>query len=87
MCIIILSILCILCMYVSYLYLHTHVIQYTVCIDWSGGDASLGEGGEALTVVDKHEAWVFHVMGDDTGTSAIWVAKRVPYGHVSSMTV
>ena len=53
------------------------------CPDWSGGDSSKGEGGEALTVVDKNEAWVFHVMGDDTGASAIWVAQRVPPGHVS----
>ena len=35
--------------------------------DWSGGDASKGEGGEALTVIDKMEAWVFHVLADDTG--------------------
>ena len=35
--------------------------------DWSGGDASKGEGGEALTVIDKREAWVFHVLADDTG--------------------
>ena len=41
--------------------------------DWSGGDASLGEAGEALTVIDANEAWVFHVLADDTGTSAIWV--------------
>ena len=41
--------------------------------DWSGGDASLGEAGEALTVIDPAEAWVFHVLADDSGTSAIWV--------------
>ena len=51
--------------------------------DWTGGDASKGEGGEALTVIDPHEAWVFHVCADDTGASAVWVAQRVPEGHVS----
>ena len=52
---------------------------------WNGAndDAYLGEGGEALTVVDKDEAWMFHILPDDTGTSAIWVAQRVPDGHVS----
>ncbi len=52
--------------------------------DWSGGDMSLAQAGEALTVIDKTEAWVFHVLCDDTGASAIWVAQRVPDDHVSS---
>ena len=53
--------------------------------DWSGGDASMGEGGEALTVVDKTEAWVFHVLADDTGASAVWAAQRVQDDHVSKI--
>ena len=55
--------------------------------DWSGGDASKGEGGEALTVVDKKEAWIFHILADDTGSSAIWAAQRVPDDHVSSAII
>lgn len=53
--------------------------------DWSGGDDSKGEGGEALTVVDQEEAWVFHILSDDTGKSAVWAAARVPDEHVSDV--
>ena len=56
---------------------------YSCSYSGANNDAYLGEGGEALTVVDKDEAWMFHILPDDTGTSAIWVAQRVPDGHVS----
>jgi len=39
-----------------------------------GKDFALGEGGEALTVIDTDEAWMFHILPDDTGASAIWVS-------------
>jgi dipeptidase len=55
--------------------------------DWSGGDMSLGEGGEALTVADKTEAWMFHILGDDTGHSAVWAAQRIPDNHVRTRSM
>lgn len=48
-----------------------------------GADATQGEGGEALQVTDPKDAWVFHIAADDTGASAVWVAQRVPKGHVA----
>mmetsp|Transcript_92023 Transcript_92023/g.205677 ORF Transcript_92023/g.205677 Transcript_92023/m.205677 type:complete len:693 (+) Transcript_92023:61-2139(+) len=59
-----------------------------------GEDPGMGGAGEATTIVDKAgEAWVFHVTGgvkaqpgvetwkDRRG--ALWVAQRVPVGHVA----
>jgi dipeptidase len=50
-----------------------------------GADETKGEGGEALQVVDPNEAWVFHVLADDTGKSAVWAAQRVPEGHIAAV--
>ena len=44
------------------------------------------EGGEALTIGDKKEAWVFNICPDDTGTSAVWVAQRVPDDEITAVT-
>ena len=42
------------------------------------------DGGECLTVADKHELWFFEITGagpDDP--SALWVAQRIPDDHVT----
>lgn len=43
-----------------------------------GADDGLETGAESLIVHDPQEAFVFHILADDTATSAIWVAQ-VPY--------
>ncbi|GMI40632.1 hypothetical protein TrCOL_g10016 [Triparma columacea] len=51
---------------------------------WKGDPFMVeGEAGEAMTVTDKTESWMFHITGDDTGKSACWLAQRVPEGHVT----
>ena len=38
---------------------------------------------ESLAVVDHSEAWVMHLLPDDTGASAIWGAQRLADGHAA----
>jgi dipeptidase len=42
------------------------------------GEGLFEEAGEALTLIDSTgEAWVFHILPDDTGRSAVWAAQRL----------
>eukprot|EP01041_Mallomonas_annulata_P009869 gene9869-20534_t len=55
-----------------------------------GGDSpdpedAMGEAGEALIISDKTSTWMFHIAADDTGASCIWVAQRVPDGHITAV--
>lgn len=38
----------------------------------------MGEAGEGLSVIDPQEAWIFHILPDDSAASAVWVAQKVP---------
>lgn len=38
--------------------------------------------GESLLVADTEEGWIFEISATPEGTSAIWVAKKVPDGEV-----
>lgn len=53
-----------------------------------GGELAQKHGyndvGEALTIVDKKEAWLMEIVGPGKGkTGAVWAARRIPDGHVS----
>eukprot|EP01135_Chromosphaera_perkinsii_P000512 Nk52_evm6s106 gene=Nk52_evmTU6s106 len=44
-----------------------------------------GEFGEALTIIDDNEAWVFHISGTPDAKGAVWVAQRVPDDHIAAI--
>lgn len=46
------------------------------------GTGLFEESGEAVTLIDADgEAWVFHIVPDDTGRSAVWAAQRLSDDH------
>ncbi|CAK5046732.1 unnamed protein product [Aphanomyces euteiches] len=52
---------------------------------WDDPAEAIKEAGEALTVTDPKEAWMFHILPDDTGASAVWFSQRVPDNHVTAV--
>lgn len=42
------------------------------------------DAGECLTIADKNEVWALEIVGPGKGkTGAVWVAQRIPDGHIS----
>eukprot|EP00931_Biecheleriopsis_adriatica_P072981 TRINITY_DN47359_c0_g1_i1.p1 TRINITY_DN47359_c0_g1~~TRINITY_DN47359_c0_g1_i1.p1 ORF type:complete len:596 (-),score=88.39 TRINITY_DN47359_c0_g1_i1:45-1790(-) len=48
-----------------------------------GEGTDVDTGSETLLIADTIEAWVFHILADPSGTSAIWAAQRVPDDEVA----
>lgn len=55
---------------------------YYAAADYLSADR-LGEAGEAMTVADTEEAWMFHILPDGTNSSAVWAAQRIPDDHIA----
>ncbi len=49
-----------------------------------GNTTDLGGAAESLCIIDTAEAWVFHILADDSGKSAIWAAQRLEPGHAAA---
>mmetsp|Transcript_89928 Transcript_89928/g.160025 ORF Transcript_89928/g.160025 Transcript_89928/m.160025 type:complete len:611 (-) Transcript_89928:35-1867(-) len=48
-----------------------------------GVTGNIEVGAESLVIGDPDEAFIFHILADPTGRSAIWAAQRVPDDHVA----
>ena len=54
-------------------------------LGYFGADPTMGEGGESLQITDPLEAWVFHILADDSGESAVWAAQRVHDDRIAAV--
>lgn len=48
-----------------------------------GEGTDVDTGSENLMIADTTEAWIFEILADPSGKSAIWAAQRVPDDQVS----